>query len=252
MTAPAPRFGLYAERYARYRITYPRALYDLILGRLDGPRDVAADLGAGTGQVTNDLLTHFRRVFAVDPDPEMIALLPDWKRVSVQACRAEDAVFPDEGLDLVAAGTAFHWMDEHVLCRRAVDWLRPGGVFAAFAYDHFHFPQAPAVQALVDAESAIWAAHKDPRLAAFAPYADRMASTNAFTRIDPISLGHEQTLAPAELAGFCMTFSFATAHARTTGDEAAYQADFAARLAATAEGAPVVMRYAIAGATGEV
>ena len=55
---------------------------------------------------------------------------------------------------------------------------------------------------------------------------------------------------PAEFAGFLMTTSFATGYARSTGDEAAYAADFTARLAAAAGERPMLIRYPVEGAMG--
>jgi SAM-dependent methyltransferase len=244
---PPPRFGLFAERYARFRLTYPPELYDRLFARLPG-RQHAVDLGAGTGQVALDLLSRFDRVAAVEPDPAMAALIPARDRLAVTVARAEDAAFPDGSVDAVLAGTAFHWMDEAVVCARAKRWLKPAGVFAVFAYDSFAAVDAPAVQAVLDAEAALWQGHKHQNLARIVAYAERLRATGVFAAVEPVTLDAEWTPAPETVAGFLMTTSFAMAHARATGDEAGYAADFAARLSAAAGGRAIRMRYVIDGA----
>jgi SAM-dependent methyltransferase len=244
---PPPRFGLFAERYAKYRLVYPAALYDQLLARLKGPRTHAVDLGAGTGQVSLDLLERFERVTAVEPDPAMAALIPARDGLTVVVAKAEDARFPDGSVDAVLIGTAFHWMDEKLVCALAKRWLRPGGVFAVFAYDRFRTPGAPAVQAVLDAEAALWQGHKHQNLARLEAYAARIAATGAFKRVEPLTLEAAWTPTPETLAGFFLTTSFAMAHARATGDEAAYMTDFAARLGAASGGRPIEVRYVIDG-----
>lgn len=245
---PPPRFGLFAERYARHRLVYPDAFYDLVLERLEGPRAHAVDLGAGTGQVSLDLLERFERVTAVEPDAAMAGLIPKRERLDVVEAKAEDARFPEGGVDAVFVGTAFHWMDEQAVCALARRWLRPGGVFVVFAYDRFTTPDAPAVQAVLDAEAAVWRGHKHQNLARLEVYAERLAATGVFERVEPLTLGAAWTPSPEMLAGFFLTTSFAMAHARATGDEAGYMAGFAERLSTASGGLPIEVRYVIDGA----
>lgn len=245
---PPPRFGDYAERYARWRPVYPPALYDLLLSHLSGLRAHAADLGAGTGQVALDLLAHFERVTAVEPDPGMAALIPRRKRITIIEAKAEEADFAPASLDAVVVGTAFHWMDEARVCGLVRGWLRPGGVFLVFAYDRFSTPAAPAVQALVDTEAALWRGHKHESLSRIEAYDGRIRATGALDRVEPFSLDVAWRASPEALAGFWMTTSFATAHARATGDEHGYAADFSVRMAQAARGADVEARYVVYGA----
>ena len=251
MSGPSsPAFGLYAERYARYRPTYPPALYDLLLSHLEGSHSHAVDLGAGSGQVAVDLSKRFDRVTAVDPDAAMAALIPARDGLDVVVARAEEASFPDASIDLVTAGTAFHWMDENIVCPRAARWLRPGGVFAAFIYSRFTMPEAPGVEAIADAEGALWEAHKDERLAQFVPYVERMTASGAFARVEAFSITHDWRTTPEAFAGLGMTTSFGNAYAQATGDEAAYWADFSARIKAAAKSDTLLVRYPIDGAIG--
>jgi hypothetical protein len=104
------------------------------------------------------------------------------------------------------------------------------------------------VQAVLDAEAALWRGHKHQSLARLEVYAERIAAAGAFDRVEPLTLETSWTAEPEMLAGFFLTTSFAMAHARSTGDEAGYMADFAARLSAASGGRPIEARYVIDGA----
>jgi SAM-dependent methyltransferase len=102
-------FGLYAAEYERGRPDYPVAAVRWLLGT--EPLDVA-DLGAGTGKLTAALVAEGHRVLAVEPLPEMRAVLGD--RVpgaQVIAATAEQTGLPERSVDAVVAGAAFHWFD---------------------------------------------------------------------------------------------------------------------------------------------
>jgi len=249
-SAPPPRFGRYADRYARYRLTYSPALYDRLEAKLEGPHAHAVDLGAGTGQVALDLLGRFARVTAVEPDPDMAARIPEREGLSVVRARAEDAAFPDASVDAVTAGTAFHWMDADIVCARAARWLRPGGVFFAFAYELFTAVETPRLQALFDAESALWQSHKHAKLVSFEHYPDRMRATGAFARVEPVRVEHDWRASVERIAGFLLTTSFATAYAQATGDAEGYAADFTRRTAEAAGGPTARVRYPVEGGMG--
>lgn len=75
------------------------------------------DLGAGTGNLTRTLRDVFARVVAVEPDEQMRARFEG----EVVAGSAEAIPLPDDSVDAVYAGEAFHWFDlEPALaeCRR--------------------------------------------------------------------------------------------------------------------------------------
>ena len=65
--------GELVEYYHRYRHGYPGAVTDA-LAELFGlsDRDVAVDLGCGTGQLTLALAGQVRAVLGIDPEPDML------------------------------------------------------------------------------------------------------------------------------------------------------------------------------------
>ena len=110
------RYDDRAEHYARTRPGYPPALRDALLanGHLH-PDDVVADIGSGTGLLTELLLGAGCRVYAVEPSAKMreqadARFAGEPRFVSVDG-RAERTTLPDASVDLVAVGQAFHWFD---------------------------------------------------------------------------------------------------------------------------------------------
>jgi ubiquinone/menaquinone biosynthesis C-methylase UbiE len=94
-----------------------------------------ADVGAGTGKLTNDLLAIGLRGLAVEPNDAMraegIRTCADAERVQWRAGSAEATGLPDACADWVLMGSSFHWTDAPVALAEFARVLRPGGVFTA-------------------------------------------------------------------------------------------------------------------------
>lgn len=137
--SPTFRSDLYrgtSSYYDRFRLPYPDELLDDLCRRAGvtgGGRML--DLACGPGTVTFALCDRFTDVWAVDQEPEAIALAErkaterGVHNVRWIAGRAED-VEPDEVFDLVTIGTAFHRLDRRRVADLARRWLRPGGHLA--------------------------------------------------------------------------------------------------------------------------
>jgi SAM-dependent methyltransferase len=247
----SPRYGLHADRYRRYRPGYPDAPFDKAAEACGPPLRRAVELGAGSGQATPQLLKRFEQVMVVEPDPEMAALIPSDPRLEVRIGRAEEA---DLGapVDAVFSATAFHWMDAAVVCRRVAEALRPGGVFLAIGYGPFVIQGPDAAAAVLAEEAKLWLPYMDRRLSAWRPYAELIAETGVFPQLEPIDFEFEQVLAPEDAAGLWLTTSFASAHARATGDEQAYLAGFMGRMAEAVGGGKVTVGFSVTGALARV
>lgn len=87
-----------------------------------------ADLGAGTGKLTRQLVALGYDVVAVEPLPEMAerlrAAVPG---VAVLDGSAESIPLPDGSADAVVAAQAYHWFDPAVALPEIARVLRPGG-----------------------------------------------------------------------------------------------------------------------------
>jgi SAM-dependent methyltransferase len=104
-------FELVADLYERARPEYPREAIEWLAekaGLHDGR--TVLDLGAGTGKLTRALMSTGARVTAVEPGDAMRAELA--RAVpGAEALRgaAEEIPLPDDGVDVVTVGQAFHW-----------------------------------------------------------------------------------------------------------------------------------------------
>jgi SAM-dependent methyltransferase len=134
---PTFRSGLFegtAADYDSFRLPYADALVDLVRAELAlNGTGLLVDLGAGTGQVARALRPFFKRVVAVDPEPDMVEY--GRKRtereddgIEWRLARAEDVEFPSGSVDVVASGNAFHRFDRPVVVTNAARWLSADGV----------------------------------------------------------------------------------------------------------------------------
>ena len=111
---PTERFSSRVDNYARYRPTYPSALFDLLRERCGLARGVrVADIGSGTGILTGQLLAGGAEVFAVEPNRGMreaaerqLAGSPNFHSIPGTA---EATTLAPRSVALVVAAQAFHW-----------------------------------------------------------------------------------------------------------------------------------------------
>ena len=127
----ASSFGATARAYADHRPDYAPAAVAWCLAGAQRPVAEVLDLGAGTGALTGGLVAAGLAVTAVELDPEMLAeLRRRLPGVPAVVGRAEAVPLPDDAVDAVLVGTAFHWFDPARALPEIVRVLRPGGVLA--------------------------------------------------------------------------------------------------------------------------
>jgi SAM-dependent methyltransferase len=124
----AAGFGSAAEVYERARPSYPSEAIDWLFARTGaGPGDTIIDLGAGTGKLTRLLVPSGARVVAVEPIPEMRALIDVGEAMDGIA---EAIPMADGSAALVTVAQAFHWFDLDQALPEIHRVLRPGGSLA--------------------------------------------------------------------------------------------------------------------------
>ncbi|MGA9780372.1 MAG: class I SAM-dependent methyltransferase [Limisphaerales bacterium] len=126
------RFSNRVENYIKYRPGYPLAIPDLLkekCGLTCG--SVVADIGSGTGILTELFLRNGNRVFAVEPNRDMREaaerLLGQYPNLTSISGTAETSTLKDQSVDFITASQAFHWFDRKQSRREFLRILKPGG-----------------------------------------------------------------------------------------------------------------------------
>lgn len=132
---PTQRFSSRAEDYAKHRPAYPASLIPLLSGEVGlSPSSVIADVGAGTGILTELFLRNGNTVFAIEPNEAMRKFaeqtLGNDSRFRSLNSTAEQIDLPDASVDGVVVGQAFHWFDGSKAAAEFRRILRPGGFIA--------------------------------------------------------------------------------------------------------------------------
>lgn len=135
MLSPTQRFSNRVDNYVRFRPSYPRAVVGLLQAECGLTSDsTVADIGSGTGKLTELLLPHAQRVLAVEPNLEMRAAgertLGGHANFSSINGTAEATTLPGQSVDLIVAGQAFHWFDREHAKVEFQRILKPGGCVA--------------------------------------------------------------------------------------------------------------------------
>ncbi len=113
---PKERFSNRAAYYAKYRPRYPAAILSFMekeLGLSQG--SLIADIGSGTGILSELFLTHGNIIFAVEPNMEMRRTaeehLSSYSGFRSVNGTAEETTLNSASIDFVTAAQAFHWFD---------------------------------------------------------------------------------------------------------------------------------------------
>src|SRR6266480_1804978 len=116
MSKTIERFSNRAEHYVKCRPGYPVEILDLLRTHCGLTQDsVIADIGSGTGKLSEPFLQNNNQVFAVEPNRAMRTaaeqLLSHYKKLVSIDGSAESTTVPNHSIDLITAGQAFHWFD---------------------------------------------------------------------------------------------------------------------------------------------
>jgi SAM-dependent methyltransferase len=126
-------FSRQSTDYARFRPTYPEALFAWLAEASPG-RALALDVGAGNGQAAAALSTHFTQVLGVDPSEAQLAKADPLANVTLRRGSAEATGAASGSADLLIAAQAFHWFDHPAFFAEARRVVRPGGLLAIWCY----------------------------------------------------------------------------------------------------------------------
>ncbi len=171
MTDTYSHYSRTVEYYSRYRPRYPQTLIGWLTTECGlAPEHVIADIGSGTGQMTELLLQHGHPVYAVEPNPDMRRVaeeeLAAYPHLTSLGTTAEATTIPDHCVDLITVGNAFHWFDRARTREEFLRILKPGGwVVLAWNLERASSPFGKAFEAF-------WQKHIDPN-EHFTPVSER-------------------------------------------------------------------------------
>jgi SAM-dependent methyltransferase len=134
-TNPTRRFSSRVENYIKYRPGYPSGVIDTLAKECGlTEKSVIADVGSGTGILSELFLKHGNPVFGVEPNREMREagerLLKQFPNFTSVNGTAESTTLADHSADLITAGQAFHWFDRVPTRQEFTRILKPNGFVA--------------------------------------------------------------------------------------------------------------------------
>jgi SAM-dependent methyltransferase len=126
------RFTNRVADYVKYRPRYPEAILEFLRSDLGlAPTSVIADVGSGTGILSELFLKNGKVVYGIEPNQamraaaeELLAAYPNFHSID----GASEATTLEAGsVDFITAGQAFHWFEPAATRREFSRILKPGG-----------------------------------------------------------------------------------------------------------------------------
>ncbi|HEY6805222.1 MAG TPA: class I SAM-dependent methyltransferase [Pyrinomonadaceae bacterium] len=135
MSQSVDRFSTRVENYIKYRPTYPVGVVQLLENECGlTHQSVIADLGSGTGKLSEVFLEHGYSIVGIEPNAPMRAagekLLSKFEEFTSINGTAENTTLSDASVDLIIAGQAFHWFDPQRAKVEVARILKPNGWIA--------------------------------------------------------------------------------------------------------------------------
>ena len=206
-----------APFYASYRPPYPEELLArLRLAARTTGNGVLLDLACGPGRVAIPMASHFRRVVAVDVEPEMIAVGQELAtrsgatNIDWRVSPAEQVELSAASIELVTIGEAFHRLDQFRVLELADDWLISSGFVATLGGESPWSGSEPWKRVLVDVANR-WTSVKlgDPTAAEWGRPWDALRAAG-WQVTDDFQMRVETVWTTDTLVGFMRSTSFAS------------------------------------------
>jgi len=126
------RFSDRVTQYVKYRPGYPSDILELLKTRGSlNANTVIADVGSGTGKLSELFVKAGYNLFAVEPNDAMRGaaeqLLGDNANFTSVSGSAETTTLETGSIDLITVGQAFHWFDPESARREFRRIVKPGG-----------------------------------------------------------------------------------------------------------------------------
>lgn len=138
-------FTTKADEYAKSRPSYSQKAIEKIFEKIIHPGETAADIGSGTGILSNEFLSRGYDVFCVEPNEAMrteaekkYAKNEHFHSINAPA---ENTGLPENSISLITVASAFHWFGPKAFKEECKRILCPNGIvcilFNERSYDDF-------------------------------------------------------------------------------------------------------------------
>ena len=111
------KFNDKVSEYRKYRPDYPSEFINYLIKDVGIHGDaILADIGAGTGILTQQLGNKVKKIWAVEPNRQMgracQEYCSDLGNFTLVGGSAEETGLPNQSVDYITAAQAFHWFDK--------------------------------------------------------------------------------------------------------------------------------------------
>lgn len=145
------RFSDRVDNYIMYRPSYPSEIMPFLAETCGlKPTSVIADVGSGTGILTQLFLDNGNSVYGVEPNTEMREaaerLLEGYPTFKSIAGQAENTSLSTDSVDFIIAGQAFHWFEPSQTRSEFARILHPAG-WIVLVWNQREIDSTPFLQA---------------------------------------------------------------------------------------------------------
>lgn len=125
------KFNQLAETYEKYRPSYPEKYIKEIIEECNlNSKSLVADIGAGTGILTKQLLQNNLKVVGIEPNSDMRRILKKLeinKNFHAIEGTAENTNLENCSVDFIVVAQAFHWFNKEEFKKECKRILKPNG-----------------------------------------------------------------------------------------------------------------------------
>ncbi len=128
-------FETAAEKYERFRPTYPSIVVDQIVQIAQlSQESKLLEIGCGTGKATQLFAARGLQIDCVDPGERLVSIAKvacrHWAGVHFTIGKLEDIALNPQFYQLVFSAQAFHWLDPTIRWKKCCDCMAAGGSIA--------------------------------------------------------------------------------------------------------------------------
>lgn len=126
------RFSNRVDNYVKYRPSYPTEIISFLEKTIQfNKKFIVADIGSGTGILSQMFLDNSNTVFGIEPNESMRKkaeeLLKDYSAFKSINGTAEQTTLKNKSADIITAAQAFHWFDAEKTKTELKRILKPDG-----------------------------------------------------------------------------------------------------------------------------